>query len=67
MIPTQPLTGQALLDRVSTLTHLPRRETAIQCGYVIYTRSGQARANMLAFYDGILTAKGLCLQSASSA
>lgn len=67
MIPTQPLTGQALLDQVARLTHLPRRETAIQCGYVIYTRTGQARANMMAFYDAILAAKGLCLQSASSA
>lgn len=67
MIPTQPLTGQALLDRVSTLTHLPRRETAMQCGYVIYTRTGHARANMMAFYDAILAAKGLCLQPATTA
>lgn len=59
-IPATPLTGKALLQKVKELSHLPRRETAKQCGY--YTeKEGQTRVNLTDFYDAVLAAKGVPL------
>lgn len=60
-IPSQPLTGKALLQKVEQLSHLSRRETAKRCGYVIQTKTGKARVNLTEFYDAILAAKGMIL------
>ncbi|WP_013321649.1 AbrB family transcriptional regulator [Gloeothece verrucosa] len=56
-----PLTGKALLQKVKELSHLPRRETAKQCGYYTETKDGQTRVNLTDFYDAVLGAKGVPL------
>jgi bifunctional DNA-binding transcriptional regulator/antitoxin component of YhaV-PrlF toxin-antitoxin module len=58
---TAPLTGKALLQKVKELSHLPRRETARQCGYYTETKNGQTRVNLTDFYDAVLAAKGVPL------
>lgn len=60
-IPSNPLTGKALLQKVKELGHLPRRETAKRCGYYTVTRDNQTRVNLTAFYDAVLGAKGVPL------
>jgi AbrB family looped-hinge helix DNA binding protein len=65
-IPTQPLTGKALLQKVDTLKHLSRRETAKRCGYVSLTKDHKFRVNMTEFYDAVLSAKGLALTTTST-
>ncbi|MDY6781542.1 MAG: AbrB family transcriptional regulator [Cyanobacteriota bacterium] len=60
-IPTSPLTGKALLQKVKELGHLPRRETAKRCGYYTVTKDDQTRVNLTAFYDAVLGAKGVPL------
>jgi len=58
---TTPLKGRALLQKVKELSHLPRRETAKQCGYYNQTKTGQIRVNLTEFYDAVLEAKGVPL------
>lgn len=58
---TAPLTGKALLQKVKELSHLPRRETAKQCGYYTETKTGQTRVNLTDFYDAVLGARGVPL------
>jgi len=60
-IPSTPLTGRALLQKVKELSSLPRRETAKRCGYVTHSKKGEARVNLTDFYDAVLSAKGLPL------
>ena len=65
-LPTSPLTGKALLQKVKESTHLPRRETAKVCGYYSTSKEGQIRVNLTDFYDAVLAAKGVPLDSSSS-
>ncbi len=58
---TAPLKGRALLQKVKELSHLPRRETAKECGYYNTTKTGQTRVNLTEFYDAVLEAKGVPL------
>jgi bifunctional DNA-binding transcriptional regulator/antitoxin component of YhaV-PrlF toxin-antitoxin module len=58
---TAPLTGKQLLQKVKELSHLPRRETAKQCGYYSITKNNQVRVNLTEFYDAILAARGVPL------
>lgn len=60
-----PLTGKALLQKVKELSHLAKRETAKQCGYVKATSSGGVRTDLSGFYDAVLTAKGVKLDETS--
>ena len=62
-IPTTPLTGKALLQRVKELSNKPRRETAKLCGYYTKTKSGHERVNLTDFYDAVLAAKGVPLDT----
>ncbi len=64
-IPTTPLTGKALLQKVKELSHLAKRETATQCGYVKTTKAGVTRTDLSGFYDAVLTAKGVKLDETS--
>lgn len=59
--PESPLTGKALLQRVKELSHLAKRETAKQCGYVKTSSSGAVRTDLSGFYDAVLSAKGVKL------
>lgn len=63
---TAPLTGKALLQKVKELSHLPRRETAKQCGYYTTTRNDQTRVNLTDFYDAVLAARGIPLNPEGS-
>jgi AbrB family looped-hinge helix DNA binding protein len=56
-----PLSGKALLQKVKELSHLPRRETAKQCGYYSITKTQQIRVNLTEFYDAVLVARGVPL------
>lgn len=56
-----PLTGKALLQKVKELSHLAKRETAKQCGYVKTSPSGAVRTDLSGFYDAVLSAKGVKL------
>ncbi len=58
---TAPLMGKALLQKVKELSHLPRRETAKQCGYYTVTKNKQTRVNLTEFYDALLEARGIPL------
>ncbi|MGD1807373.1 AbrB family transcriptional regulator [Dapis sp. BLCC M126] len=58
-----PLTGKNLLQKVKELSHLPRRETAKQCGYFTKTKSDDTRVNLTDFYDALLAAKGVPLDA----
>lgn len=60
-----PLTGKALLQKVKDLSHLAKRETAKQCGYVKTSASGSVRTDLSGFYDAVLAAKGVKLDEAS--
>jgi hypothetical protein len=64
-IPSAPLTGKALLQKVKELSHLAKRETATQCGYVKTTKAGVTRTDLSGFYDAVLTAKGVKLDETS--
>jgi AbrB-like transcriptional regulator len=66
VIPTEaPLTGKALLQKVKELSHLAKRETAKQCGYVKTASSGGIRTDLSGFYDAVLAAKGVKLDETS--
>ncbi len=58
-----PLTGKNLLQKVKELSHLPRRETAKRCGYYTVTKSDETRVNLTDFYDALLAAKGVPLDT----
>nr|WP_181243759.1 AbrB family transcriptional regulator [Chamaesiphon polymorphus] len=60
-----PLAGKALLQRVKELSHLAKRETAKQCGYVKTSASGGIRTDLSGFYDAVLAAKGVKLDETS--
>jgi AbrB family looped-hinge helix DNA binding protein len=61
-----PLTGKALLQKVKELAHLTKRETAKECGYYSFTKDSQPRINLSSFYDALLEAKGINLDSETS-
>jgi bifunctional DNA-binding transcriptional regulator/antitoxin component of YhaV-PrlF toxin-antitoxin module len=65
-IPTTPMTGKALLQKVKELSHLPRREKARQCGYYTVGKNNQIRVNLADFFEAILAAKGTSLGSDST-
>lgn len=60
-----PLTGKALLQKVKEFSHLAKRETAKQCGYVKTSASGGVRTDLSGFYDAVLAAKGVKLDESS--
>ncbi len=60
-----PLVGKALLQKVKELSHLAKRETAKQCGYVKTSPTGGVRTDLSGFYDAVLSAKGVKLDESS--
>ncbi|MBD2653326.1 MULTISPECIES: AbrB family transcriptional regulator [Synechocystis] len=63
---TKPLTGEALLEKVKELGDLPKEEKAKICGYVTSTKKGLPRVNMMKFYNALMDAQGIDLDSSSS-
>ena len=60
---TTPLTGKALLQKVKELSNVPRRETARACGYYTTSKDNKVRVNLADFYDALLAAKGVAIES----
>jgi hypothetical protein len=56
---TDPLTGEALLQKVKELDHLSKEEKARQCGYLSATKTGKLRVNMMKFQNALLDAMGM--------
>ena len=57
------MTGKELLQKVKDLSHLSKRETARECGYYSLTKDGKIRVNLRDFYDAVLSAKGIQLET----
>lgn len=62
----QPLTGQELLDKVKELEHASKEEKARACGYYTITKSGVERVNMMKFYNALIDAEGIELDTKQS-
>lgn len=58
---TEPLTGEALLNKVKQLDHLSKEEKARECGYYTTTKNGVERVNMMKFLNALIEAEGIQL------
>ena len=56
---SQPLTGQALKDKVKEMQGADKKDIAKACGYTSKTKNGQERINLMAFYSAMLAAEGM--------
>jgi hypothetical protein len=61
--PNKALVGKALLDKVKALGDLSKEEKARHCGYYTVTKNGVHRVNMMKFYNALITAEGIELDS----
>ena len=57
----EPLTGEALLQKVKTLATLSKTQKAKACGYYTVTKSGVERVNLLQFLQALIEAEGITL------
>lgn len=55
----ETLTGEALLAKVKELEHLPKDQTAKECGYYTVTKGGVKRVNMMKFLNALIEAEGI--------
>jgi len=55
------LEGEALLLKVKELEHLTKEEKAKACGYSTVTKTGQARVNLMKFYNALMDAANVGL------
>ena len=62
----EPLVGEALLQKVEELGNLSREDKARQCGYFTQTTQGVERVNVMKFYNALIDAKGIELDSKQS-
>lgn len=53
----EPLTGEALLEKVKELEYYSKEEKAKECGYYTITKNDVVRVNMMKFYNALLEAK----------
>ena len=60
-IPSHPLTGKALIQKVESLGITSKRELARRCGYVKTTKNGKTRVNLNQFLAAIIQANGVAL------
>jgi len=59
----EPLTGEALLNKVKDLGNLGREEKAKACGYYSVSKDGSERVSMMKFLKALLDAEGIELDS----
>ena len=59
------LTGTELLTKVKELGDVSKTDLATQCGYVSKKKDGSDRVNFTAFYEALLSAKGVELGGSS--
>jgi hypothetical protein len=64
--PPVQLSGDALLQKVKELEHLSKEEKAKACGYATVTKNNQARVNLMKFYNALMEADGIELESKGS-
>lgn len=57
----EPLTGDALLQKVKTLATLSKTQKTKACGYDTVTKCGVERVKLLAFLQALLEAEGIAL------
>ncbi|PSB24408.1 AbrB family transcriptional regulator [Stenomitos frigidus] len=57
----EPLTGEALLQKVKTLATLSKTQKAKACGYYTVTKGGVERVNLLQFLQALIEAEGIIL------
>lgn len=62
----ETLTGDALLAKVKELENHSKEEKARACGYYTITKNGVERVNMMKFYNALIEAEGVQLDSSSS-
>ena len=62
-IEVTPLTGIGLLQKIKELSNLPRKEIAKHTGYYRRFKNGKFRVNLTGFYEAVLIAKGVSLNS----
>lgn len=62
----EPLTGEALLEKVKHLEHLSKEEKARECGYYTVTKNGVERVNMMKFLNALIDAEGIELDSSTN-
>ena len=60
------LAGTELLTKVKELGDVSKTELATQCGYVSKKKDGSDRVNFTAFYEALLSAKGVELGGKAS-
>jgi hypothetical protein len=63
---SEPLTGQALLQKVKELGNLSKEEKARACGYYTLTKNGIERVNMMKFLNALIDAEGIELDSTAN-
>lgn len=61
------LEGEALLEKVKELEHLPIEEKAKACGYSSLTKTGKDRINSMKFLNAIMVAANINLDAKASA
>lgn len=57
------LEGEALLHKVKELEYLSKEEKAKACGYSTVTKTGQDRVNLMKFYNALMAAANVGLDS----
>lgn len=55
----EPLTGEALLQKVKTLDTFSKEQKAKACGYYTVTKGGVERVSMMQFLNALLEADGI--------
>ncbi|ANV83031.1 AbrB family transcriptional regulator [Picosynechococcus sp. PCC 7003] len=63
----ETLTGDALLAKVKELETHSKEEKARACGYYTITKNGVERVNMMKFYNALIEAEGVQLDSNTNA
>jgi len=58
----EPLTGEALINRVTELDNIRKEEKAKACGYYTITKNGHERVNMMQFLNALIDAEGIDLE-----
>ena len=56
---SEPLTGDALLQKVKTLATLSKTQKAKACGYDTVTKGGVERVYLLQFLQALIEAEGI--------
>ncbi len=59
----EPLIGLELVKKVKELGNLSKTEKARECGYYTVTKDGVERVNMMKFFNALIEAEGIDLDS----